>query len=369
MRNLIRPLQRALLSVALAVLMGLAPGNHGVMAQETDAPARVLKIGTKSAPPFAMKASDGTWEGISIDLLALLAARLGVTYTLQETTLAGMIDDVADGRLDASVAAMTMTGAREEVIDFSYSYYRSGLGVAVAERHMTGISAIWTALTSRDFLGVVGVLAALLFSVGALVWLLEHRHNSGQFERDPARGLFSGFWWAAVTMTTTGYGDKAPATVAGRVLAILWMFSALILTAGFTAQLAATLTAGAIRSPITQPTDLTRVRVGNVADAASTEILASYGVRPRAYPDVPAGLAAVARGEIDAFVHDEPILVWEIAAVPGVVMAPVRFAPQDYAIVLPPDSPEREAVNRALLEVLASDDWTAIQRRYLGEPR
>jgi hypothetical protein len=26
-------------------------------------------------------------------------------------------------------------------------------------------------------------------------------------------------------------------------------------------------------------------------------------------------------------------------------------------------------VNRALLEVLASDQWTAIQRRYLSDPR
>jgi hypothetical protein len=60
------------------------------------------------------------------------------------------------------------------------------------------------------------------------------------------------------------------------------------------------------------------------------------------------------RGEIDAFVHDEPILAWEIAQVPGVTLTPVRFAPQDYAIVLPPDAPRREAVNRALLEVLAA---------------
>jgi hypothetical protein len=52
-------------------------------------------------------------------------------------------------------------------------------------------------------------------------------------------------------MTTTGYGDKAPTTVGGRILAILWMFTALIVTAGFTAQLAASLTAdlSSIRSP------------------------------------------------------------------------------------------------------------------------
>jgi len=75
----------------------------------------------------------------------------------------------------------------------------------------------------------------------------------------------------------------------------------------------------------------------------------------------------VARGEIDAFVHDEPILAWEVAEVPGVVLAALRFAPQDYAIVLPQGAPMRETVNRALLDVLASDEWGNIQRRYLGQ--
>jgi ABC-type amino acid transport substrate-binding protein len=358
---------RVLRLCAVALLLG--PLAAPVGAQELAGEGDVLRIGTKPAPPFAMKAPDGTWEGIAIDLLAAVAARLGVTYELQETTLAGMIDEVAAGRLDASVAAMTVTVAREEVIDFSHAYYRSGLGVAVAERRPAGLGAIWQALTSRAFLSVVGVMGGLLFAVGAVVWLLERRHNPGQFEPDPRRGLFSGFWWAVVTMSTTGYGDKAPATVGGRIVAILWIFAGLILTAGFTAQLAATLTASSIQSPVTSPTDLARLRVGHVAEAASGETLRSYGVRPRDFPDVEAGLAAVARGEIDAFVHDEPILAYEVGVVPGVVLAPVRFAPQDYAIVLPQDADLRETVNRALLEVMASDQWSAIQRRYLGDPR
>jgi polar amino acid transport system substrate-binding protein len=353
--------------LGMLVLAALTLTAPAARAQDAGIEDRVLTIGTKPAPPFAMKAPDGTWEGIAIDLLAAVAARLGTSYTLQETTLAGMIDEVASGQLDASVAAMTVTVAREEVIDFSHSYYRSGLGVAVSERRPAGLTAIWQALTSRAFLSVVAVMGGLLFAVGAVVWLLERRHNPGQFEPDPGRGLFSGFWWAVVTMSTTGYGDKAPATVGGRIVAILWIFAGLILTAGFTAQLAATLTASSIQSPVTRPADLSQVRVGMVAGAASGEALRGYGVRPRDYADVGAGLSAVARGEIDAFVHDEPILAYEVGLVPGVMLAPVRFAPQDYAFVLPQDAALREPVNRALLEVMASDQWPAILRRYLGD--
>ena len=155
----------------LVLLMLAIMHTPGALAQQADPSGVVRQIGTRVAPPFAMKAADGTWEGISIDLLAAVAARLGVTYQLQETTLAGMIDNVADGKLDASIAAMTMTPAREEVIDFSYAFFRSSLGVVVAEKRQAGLAAIWDALTSRAFLSVVGVLAGVLFLVGALVWL------------------------------------------------------------------------------------------------------------------------------------------------------------------------------------------------------
>lgn len=359
---------RFLVCLLLFALLTAAPGTHlGAVAQETPSSPRSLAIGTKVAPPFAIKSEDGTWQGIAIDLLSAIAAKLGVTYELHETTLAGMIDDVADGRLDASIAAMTMTAEREQVIDFSYAFYRSGLGVAVAKSRSAGLGAIWAAVTSRDFLSIVGILLGLLFAVGALAWAFERRHNPGQFEPDVKRGLFSGFWWAVVTMTTTGYGDKAPATAGGRIVAILWMFSCLILTAAFTAQLAASLTTHSLVSRVTSPSDLTRMRVGNVEGASSTETMLALGARPSGYPDVAAGLDAVAKGEIDAFVHDEPILAWEIGKISGVVLAPVRFAPQDYAIVLRQDAPMRETVNRALLDVLASDQWISIQRRYLGD--
>ena len=335
-------------------------------AQELPPIDRVMQVGTRVAPPFAVKSPEGHWHGISIDLLSAIAEKVGVRFELRETGLVGMIDDVANGRLDASVAAMTMTAARESVIDFSHSYYRSGLGVAVAERRGTELRAIWNAISSRSFLSTVGVLVGLLFVIGMLAWVLERKENPRQFEPDAKRGLFSGFWWAAVTMTTTGYGDKVPATISGRLVAMLWMFSGLVLTAVFTAHLAASLTSYSIMSPVTRPSDLANLRVGDVNGSASVDTLRSYGVRPIGYSDVRAGLEALARGEIEAFVHDEPILAWEIGDVAGVTLTPIRFAPQDYAFIFQQNEPFRETFNRALLDILASEKWTAIQRRYLG---
>lgn len=40
-----------------------------------------------------------------------------------------------------------------------------------------------------------------------------------------------GLWWAAVTGTTTGYGDYFPVTFPGRVMAVIYMFTMLVLNA------------------------------------------------------------------------------------------------------------------------------------------
>ena len=53
---------------------------------------------------------------------------------------------------------------------------------------------------------------------GSLVSLFEIGKN------DEFLGIDDGLWWAIITFSTTGYGDKVPITFAGRTLAILSIF-------------------------------------------------------------------------------------------------------------------------------------------------
>ena len=68
----------------------------------------------------------------------------------------------------------------------------------------------------------------LLFlgSASTLTFLLELRFN------DQFRGILDGFWWAFVTFSTTGYGDKVPVTLGGRAVAVITIFVG-ILAMGF----------------------------------------------------------------------------------------------------------------------------------------
>ena len=71
------------------------------------------------------------------------------------------------------------------------------------------------ACANRTPLAVGAYLSAVLLSAAG-VSRLEHW------------GFGDSLWWAFVTTTTVGYGDLSPATVPGRLIAVLTMFAGIL---------------------------------------------------------------------------------------------------------------------------------------------
>lgn len=72
------------------------------------------------------------------------------------------------------------------------------------------------------------------FTFGIIVLIAEDGAGGGNINT-----LEKAIWWAFVTMTTTGYGDYSPISLAGRIIGVLLMFVGIGLVAIFTAQLTA----------------------------------------------------------------------------------------------------------------------------------
>ncbi len=365
MRDRIAVLYPRSLVLALTLILAAALGQ--AHAQET-AVDRVLKVGTTVAPPFAIKGKDGQWHGIAIDLWRDLAPELGVRFELEERKFQHLLEGVTDGSLDVAVAAITITAEREEVMDFSHPLYTTGLGIAVPlESKVDGWLRVAERFLSLEFFYVMGMLTLVLLIAGFLVWLFERNRNRAMFGGGTAKGIGSGFWWSAVTMTTVGYGDKAPVTVGGRVIALIWMFTSIIIISSFTAAITSSLTVSELGGSVKELDDLRRVRVGTVKGSTSANFLNEQNITAISFKSTRSGLEAIADKKIEAFVQDAPILRYlvnthfrgELQVLPG------TFSRQDYGIALPAGSELRERVNRDLLEYIHSENWRVLVDRYL----
>jgi polar amino acid transport system substrate-binding protein len=360
-------MRRLLIIVACILGMFATP----VFAQtDVSKPRAKLVVGTMQAAPFVIRADDGRWSGLSIDLWQQIADTLGLKFEFREYDYdaSGLLQAVEHGHVDAILAPLPVTASHEERFDFSHAYFSSGLGIAIRRKPQQRLLGFIGTVLSYRFFAAVGGLIGLLLCVGIVVWLLERRRNPQHFGGLPLQGIADGLWWAAVTMVTVGYGDRVPRTGAGRFVAILWMFASIFLITFFTAVMTSAFTADQLKQQIEGPQDLPWVRIATVSGTTGDELLTSQGLTLRRYPFVIQACKALHRGDVEAVVYDKAILGHMIKDYGWreLEILPQTLLRYDYAIALPHGSPLREGINQALLRAIQQPVWEKTLKRYLG---
>src|SRR5512139_1985087 len=80
----------------------------------------------------------------------------------------------------------------------------------------SAMHAIWQAVRSKrsEFLVAGAIMFTLLIISSSLMYFAEHDAQPAAFSSIPAA-----LWWGIITLTTVGYGDVYPITVAGKMIA------------------------------------------------------------------------------------------------------------------------------------------------------
>jgi len=76
-----------------------------------------------TTPPFSFRRSDGTFAGYDLDIVRLVASRLGVAVDMVPVSSAERIPLILQDKVDFVATSMTRTVARLKQVDFSVIYF------------------------------------------------------------------------------------------------------------------------------------------------------------------------------------------------------------------------------------------------------
>jgi ABC-type amino acid transport substrate-binding protein len=333
--------------------------------------AEKLHVVTKQFKPFVFKNKD-QYIGFSIDLWKAIANEIGVEYQLHGVeTVTELLDQVQRGEADIGIAGISMTLERETRLDFSYPFFDSGLQIMVryqAENAFTKVVfEALSVLVSPKILSAIVILLITLIVIAHLIWFIERKHNS-EFAPEYFKGVWDGLWWAAVTITTVGYGDKISRAFLGRLFGLFWMFLGIFIIASFTATVTTTLTVQKLQDTVQSPEQLFGKKVATVQGSTADNYLSHEPIQLVRFNHIEQAYQALEQNQIDAVVYDAPAL-WYYAKRQGkgkVKTVGSVFNHESYSIALPSQSIHREAINLALLKLRENGHYEKILKKWFG---
>ena len=319
--------------------------------------AAPLKVGVSGEPPFVERAGDKL-GGISLTIWREIAGVNNFDYQLvPQANAQANLDALAAGELDVAIGPITITPQRiaQPGFEFTQPYFYAEEAVLVPRERANVLERL-RPLFGVAALSSVGLLLVSLFAVGNLIWLAERRSNHSQFPRHYLHGLGNAMWFALVTLTTVGYGDRAPVSKTGRAITAVWMVISLIAVSSITAGLASAFTLALSRNsraPITNPAQL-RGAVIAVVRGTTSELWADrMGAKSLVSDNLKQAIDLVEQKRAEGVIYDRPALRYFIAQNPktDLQIAPFDLASQTYGFAVRSGSPLRRPINVTVMSM------------------
>ncbi|XP_072178710.1 glutamate receptor ionotropic, kainate 2-like [Diadema setosum] len=245
---------------------------------------KTLVVTTILEPPYCMLrrgheelSGKEKYEGFIIDFLERISELMKFNYVIKivaddnygsempDGSWNGMVGELIERKADLAVAPLTITYAREKVIDFSKPWMYLGVTILyrVPEPQNPGVFSFLNPLSPDVWLYVI--LAFILVSLVLFIlarfspyeWYNSHPCNPDYDTVENQFNFFNCLWFSFGGLMQQG-SEINPRAFSTRVLSGFWWFFSLILISSYTANLAAFLTVERMVSPIAGADDLVK---------------------------------------------------------------------------------------------------------------
>ncbi|XP_078498596.1 glutamate receptor U1-like [Lissotriton helveticus] len=222
---------------------------------------QTLTVTTILQPPFTM-AKDNELEGYCVELMYDLAKKLGFSFTLSVVkdgrygamdpagNWTGMIGEVVRKEADLAMAPLTITAARERVIDFTKPFMATGISILLKKDSTAQDSFLFLFLRPFSAETWIGVLVA--YFVTCLCLYVVARLSPCEWMAPPTEEkkftFLNSLWFGAGALTLQG-AEPHPKSPSARIIAVIWWVFTVIVVAAYIASFAAMLKSGNEETP------------------------------------------------------------------------------------------------------------------------
>ncbi len=341
--------------------------THSIYSQDTisETVRKTLKVGVVGSEPFVF---EGYNEGIAIEIWEEIADKEGWKYDyVPYASVDEALHTINKGDVDLVIGPISITSKRLENTRFSQPFYNSSISIISRVEN----KSFWQKLKplfSLKLLIAVGIFLIILGIVGAFLWLAERKASPDQFPHDAVKGIGTGMWLAVVTMSTTGYGDIAPRTLTGRIIAGSWMVISIIFATSMVAGIASTLTLSSLgNTTISNIEQLSGVKAATVSGSPSDEFLNKSKVTTVGMNSLADAIDKLKKKEVDAVVYDRPQLLYYLKnhKDDNLYISKAEYYKQGYGFAFPFDSKLISDVNQTLLELAENQEINKIIHHYI----
>ncbi|XP_077998513.1 glutamate receptor ionotropic, kainate 2-like [Glandiceps talaboti] len=387
------------------------PGNTKKVPQDSnlDLSNYTLQITTILEEPFMMISGDRTmtgndrFKGFCKDLLDELKTSLNFNYNLslvpdgkfgakdpERGIWNGMVGQLIEGHADVAVASFTISYERQQYIAFTKPYLDLGLTILMKVKEPE--RSLFAFLDPFSYDLWMAILLAMIFSgmcvsvcsylspygyYGAYVQRSDP-HDEGPYEGRNSMNLYNSLWFSFASWMQQG-ADVNPRSISGRIVGGFWWMAVIIITANYTANLAAFLTVARMTTGISSLDDLskqTSIPYGTVqnsqpesyfrqADSTPYKTMFNFMSTQRtSVVNSSTGIRKVKEGNY-AFIWDSTTLEFAANKEPCDVQTVGRlFGKMGYGLGLPLHSPLTDIFSLEILKLRQSGYIEKLSNRY-----